>query len=358
MSRRTRIVAGAIAVLATASAACTSDKAPGVRTDSVTADIVFGVEAPEADAVTASPVAAPTDATTAIEQPSAGLTSLKVPFQNRIPSRFRDVPIAVSPEQSAASSCPNAPIGDAPPAPAPLNATSPPEAGLYRYKISGSRTFTYTSGAVVVTPVSGFQPRIVQNVKLVGQKDWTFEVIQPSGSGAGSLTTTWSINTDATQRAASPPYVGENPVRVSEPDGGVSLTRETSQDGNGNTSGTFQPATPLTYLQLPVLVGQDFQSVGVDPRGGTRTLQGQPVGRQTVDACGKLVDGWQVDLTITQSGEPERKESIIVSTDRGGMIISQHIVGDSTLQDNTKVHQDLTFSLGQISPSPVPQAPK
>ena len=320
---------------------------------------VFGVELPDANQVSVTPVAVPLTAEGGPSpEQAAPLQTLAVPFQNRIPSRFRNVATTITPEQAASSACPAAPLGSAPAAQEPLNAAKPPAAGTYRYKISGSRTFRYTTGAVVGTPIQGFQPRVIRNVAVAGKK-WTYDMLQPDGDG-GVQITTWSVNTDVKGVSQAPPYVGENAIRVTEPDAGVSLQKIAYFDATGSSKQPFQPATPVTYLQLPVQIGAEFQSVGIDPRTGrTQAVQGQPTKRQTVDACGSLIDGWLVDLTITEARgvqpQEQRKEEVIISNDLGGVVISQRIIESGTLPDGTVVETDLTFSLGQITPSPLPE---
>ncbi len=78
--------------------------------------------------------------------------------------------------------------------------------------------------------------------------------------------------------------------------------------------------------------------------------------RERVDACGEVVDGWLVQATQTFSGPaqtaPPRTYNYIVAPQLGGIIISEE-VHTATAQGNT----DVTFSLGQLKPAPLPPAP-
>ena len=353
--RSTRLAAGALALVAL-TGACSSDGVPGVKTEELQADIVFGVQPLEDELEAVAPVAIPIGETSTAP---VELATLRVPppatqFQNRIPARFKDVAFTVNPTD-VANDCPKAPLGSSPDEVAEDKATKPPVEGIYRYKISGTRSFTYANGAKVDVPVTGFQPRLVRNVKVTGT-DWTYETVQPVGDG-GVLITGWSVNNDPAGRSVNPPYVGENPIRVSEPDGGVSITSQAYFDEEGNAAGTFKPITPVTYLQIPVLEGQEFNSVGVDPKGFVQQVSGQALKRQTVDACGKLVDGWLVtaDVKETRAGEPStRKEELVVSTPFGGIVTSQRVVQQLLGVDGTTVDEDITFSIGQLTPDPVP----
>jgi hypothetical protein len=356
--RRTqRIAAGASVLCALLGGACASEKAPGVRTDSLQADIVFGVDLPETEPVSVSPVAIPVGD---VAPTPVALTTVQVAFRNRIPSRFKDVPFSVTADQTAAS-CPRAPLGSTPTTLAPETASNPPAPGVYRYKIEGTRTFTYANGAKMTVPVSGFQPRVIRNVVVTPSEEgstWTYEMVQPDGAG-GVIATTWSVNPDPTQVSRSLPYVGENPIRVSEPDAGLSLTRVQQFDGNGNAAPEFNPISPVAYLQMPVLPGQEFTAVGVDPNGRTEQVTGQALKRQTVDACGTLIDGWLAGLDVTDARgvglTPEtRHEEIVVATDRGALITSQRIVQSFSDPAGTSVAEDITFSIGQLTPDPAP----
>lgn len=356
--RRFRLAAGVLSALAV-TGACSSEGTPGVRTDALQADIVFGVDLPEQDEVSVSPVDIPIGE---LSVEPAGLTTLAVPrlepFQNRIPARFRDVPFTISPDQAAAVECPRAPLGSAPSETAPDRPANLPKEGVYRYKISGTRKFTYSNGATMQVPVSGFQPRIVRNVEQPSATRWTYETVQPGGDG-GVIVSRWSVNAAAQQRSAKPPYVGENAVRVSEPDGGLSLTSIQYYDGLGNDTEAFNPVTPVTYLPFPVLEGQEFSSVGVDARGAAQRVSGQALKQQTVDACGTLLDGWLVELDITDSrgagvASANRREEIVVGTTVGALITSQRAVETFVAPDGTTVESDVTFSIGQLEPNPLP----
>jgi hypothetical protein len=335
-------------VLCLAGTACVKPNDPGVRVDSVAADIVFGVEEPAVGAVPPP--------TADVYDPNSGVTDvgLNVPFRNKIPDRFKNVAFGVTPEEAAAGACPDAPVGSAPSEVAPENAKGLPGEGLYRFKVRGTQTFT-VNGQDIKTPISAFEPRIIRAVEKPEDTRWTYEMVSPNGDG-GVKVTSFDVNTKPTQRQVNPPYVGENPVRAGEPNVGVTVTRIQYYDGNGNQQGEFNPATPLVYLPLPVLTGEGFNSVGVDPKSGqTIRITGEVKTRQSVDACGSLVDGWLVSLDITDSEGGPRTEEVVISTGMGGLLtsdrIQQTIVGPTASQTI-----DLTYSLGQVTPSTVPDS--
>ncbi len=349
MSRRRSSPLLLITALALAATACVSPDDPGVRVDAVQADIVFGVEEPEVGAVP------PQTPDVYVDPNAAGdVPLLQVPFRNKIPDRFQNVAFGVTPEQAAAGACPDAPVGEAPDTIAPINAENRPAEGLYRYKVRGTSTFT-VNGQDITTALSTYEPRIIRAVTETADKRWTYEVVSPNGDG-GVIVTTFDVNAGAVQKSAGTPYVGENPIRTSEPNSGVTLTRIQYFDGNGNQEGEFRPLTPLVYMPMPVLPGESFTSAGIDPKSGqTIRIGGETLTRKSVDACGELIDGWLVKLDITDSAGGNRIQEVVISTDMGGLVISDRvqrtIVGATATQKT-----DITYSIGQTTPTAVPDS--
>ncbi len=145
-------------------------------------------------------------------------------------------------------------------------------------------------------------------------------------------------------------------VSVGDPERGISLMKLQRVDKAGNTSElTFSPA--VLYLPLEVVPGEEFNSVGIDSRtGSVLQHQAKVVKRDRVDACGEVVDGWVVESTQTFSSgaqtAPPRTYRYIVAPQLGGLIISEE------LHINTGAGTtDVTLSLGQLNPSPLPAAP-
>jgi hypothetical protein len=124
-------------------------------------------------------------------------------------------------------------------------------------------------------------------------------------------------------------------------------------DAAGNSSElSFSPA--VLYLPLDVVPGDSFNAVGIDPRSGS-VLQNQAkvVKRERVDACGDVVDGWVVESTQTFSGSaqtaPPRTYRYIIAPQLGGIIVSEEIH-----TANPQGTTDVTLSLGQLKPAPLP----
>lgn len=343
--RSDRSPALVVVLVALVVAACSSDKDPGVRVDTVQADIVFGAEKPEAKEAPLVPAEQRDGETTDGE--------LRVPFRNKLPDRFSDVDFTVDPDDLK-KECPSAPLGEAPDNPAPDRPKTPPLEGLYKIKKSGTRTVTTTGFGTFETKIVGFDPRIVRGVDKRSSTHWTWESVEKPPVGEFTRVIRWSTNLSEVQRRASTPYVGENPVRVSAPDAGVTLTRITDYDGNGNIIDEFAPSSPLLYLPLPVLPGEQFNSVGVSPRTGqTVQVSGEVLRREAVDACGTRIDGWLVRLQIADSASGTHTEDVIISTDFGGLMISQRLKQTYT-QGSSTTDLDVTYTLGQIRPTKVP----
>lgn len=332
------------------SAACVSPGKPGVTVDAIQADIVFGVEKPLVGEVP------PPTASTGGSDLGSIVPDLRVPFRNRVSDRFSNIQYTVN---SSDAACPTAPPTEAPDVVAPDNASSPPAEGLYLWQRSGTRNVV-VQGASYTSPISGYESRLVRAVDKISATRWTFEVVQPDLSGA-TLVTTYAVNTDPTEvenpttgnRGVAAPYVGQT-TRVGEPLRGLTLERQDTYDGNGILIGTFDPADPVLLAPLPVLSGETWTSVGVDPRSGqTIRVDGIMSRRDSVDACGTRLDAWLSDMTVTYSGSQEtvRELDLFVSTELGGMPIGERISEKSN--DGGTI--DAFFEIGQRDPDPVPE---
>jgi hypothetical protein len=340
-----------IALMAVVPAACVEADAPGVRADSVQTDIVFDAAKP---AVGPNP-----PPTVGVGDGSSAAPLIPTPFRNELPARFANVRFALSPGE-AASDCPPAPLGAAPAQAAPETATAPPQEGLYRYKRSGRRAETINDQSYDAE-ITGFEPHVIRDLEQSSETLWRFKDVEPVSDGV--LVTSWMVNADPTEarnpttdgRGVSTPYLGENAYRAGEPGRGIALVSQERYDGNGNLIGTFAPSTPILYLPLPVVQGDSFTAVGVDPKTGqSMRVDGEVAKRQTVDACGTLVDGWLVTAAVTQSQDGAAytyATDLIFATDRGGQLVSRHDAGEyDTPQGHVKF--DVTISLGQVDPSP------
>jgi hypothetical protein len=382
------IVAGLAALLL---AGCVKQDAPGVGIQKLAADIVFGVK-PAAD--TPPPnldpgQAQPGDATTYVPEattaPNAagafGGGNFSGPSGRTGPRLPRVTPIA-----PPKSTCPPAALTAFPAKEAGQTVEGMPAEGQYRWKRTGTQTVATLPN--VKLPVSGFEQRLVRNVKKISDTEYTFETVQPELGTNVTTISTFKVKIGAVSRAVSPPVEppdvtkptspvplpftppGPQPtlpkvdtpgtVSVGDPERGISLMKLQRVDPAGNTSElTFSPA--VLYLPLDIVPGEEFNAVGIDSRtGSVLQHQAKVVKRDRVDACGEVVDGWVVESTQTFTGAAQaaaqssapRTYRYMVAPQLGGIIISEEI-HVATPQGTT----DVVLSLGQLKPAPLPAAP-
>ena len=370
-------------------AGCVERDGPGVAIQKLAADIVFGVEPPTTTPppnLTPGQVA-PGDPTTYVPQipgpasdPAAafggGGGDFSGPAGRGRPRRPRVTPLA-----PPTSACPPAALTAFPAKEAGQTLEGVPAEGQYRWKRSGTQTVANLPN--VKLPVSGFEQRLVRHIVPVSPTEFTFETVQPELGTDTTTISTFKVKIGAVSRTVTPPVEppdltrptspiplpvtppGERPtvpqppipgsVSVGDPERGISLMKLQRVDPAGNTSEvTFSPA--VLYLPLDIVPGEEFNSIGIDPRtGSVLQHQAKVTKRDRVDACGEVVDGWVVESTQTFSGPgqaaPPRAYKYIVAPQLGGLIISEEI-HISTPQVTT----DVVLSLGQANPSPLPPA--
>lgn len=355
--RPMRLVAvAALASLVTG--ACVKPDPPSVGIKALAADIVFGA-APIEEAET-EPVAF---------QPPAENPTAEVAVADELPPQVFTPPPPKSfprPPFQAPSKppvvCPAAAVDEFPDVIAPQNvpAGALPKEGIYLWKKSGSRTI---SGGVTV-PVEGFEERAIRNVTLqaadpanANRIRFTYETVQPNPADDGLVVTRYFVDTAATSSEVNN-TVGSQRFTVGAPERGIVIDSVTYTDENGTQVDGGRPFNPISGLlltPLPIRTGETFQSVATDPTTQqTWVYDAQLVERDRVDACGEILDGWRTDGTLRVSGSQggERSFSVIASPQFGGIVISERSAG--TDADGTAY--DITYSIGQLEPSPFPTA--
>lgn len=388
---RSNRTAAALVGVALAATACASTGEPGVEVQALQADVVFGVELPAAE----DPVPSPSQLVP--EEPEDRAFddgSVTIPFRNRIPERFQDIPFRTPAPQVA--DCPTAPIGASPSEAAPEEVGTLPPEGMYSWKrdLSVSQTL---EGVDIVTRKTGFENRIVRDVEVVGEgtdptgdggQQYTYQTVRPDGFGQ-VLVESFRVNTEPIERGANsnvdtegviqnaedaarnngvpaeiPDEAQEqvpnpNRVRVGEPNRGLILTEQQVYDGNGVAVGSFAPSPPALLLPLPVEVGDAWTSTSTDPGSGqTMRISGEVNERETVDACGTLLDGWRAELEVTiasADGTVQRTTELIVSTSLGAMIIGERSHEEGTDAAGRPVTIDAEYGIAQTEPDPVPE---
>ena len=254
------------------------------------------------------------------------------------------------PPLGAIEDCPVADETTFPDRAAPPQVEGMPREGLYRWQRDGIQTINAAPG--VELPVGGFERRAVRAVERSTPTEFSFETVQAEVDGT-IVVTSWQVRTAATQRSVDT-IVGPS-VRTGDPDRGLALTGIERFAPDGSPVGTpFRPATGILYLPLPVILGETWSSAGIDPgTGEVLSHDGTVVGRQLVDACGEVVDGWRVEGSQTFGGAQNRSRTYDygVATHLGGILIEEDVEGASA--DGTL---DVVFTIGELSPSPLPRS--
>lgn len=366
-SHKGLFVALAVSVLG---AACVEQDPPGVGVQKLAADIVFGVEpaseAPPPNQIPSSPgVADPVTYVPAAptRKPAPAFTPPTFPVRTpRPPSTRLPRPTPLSP---AKTSCPPAALNAFPAQEAGINISALPQEGQYRWKRTGKQTTAALPGVEI--PISGFEQRLVRNVEKISDTEFTFETAQPELGSKVTTLSRFKVKTTSVNREVEPP-VERVPVdppnavpvtipplesrRLGDPERGIVLQSIERVDEAGNSQTvTFRPG--VLYLPLDVIPGEKFESVGIDSRTG-QVLQhsAKVLTRKRIDACGDIVDGWEVEATQTFSGASTstRNYRYIVAPQLGGIIISENLQATSP---QTSI--DITLSLAQLKPSALPK---
>lgn len=335
---RRRVSPAALCIaMALVAGACGDQAEPTVRLQNVQADIVFGEIEPPPSAPANTSSGALGEADDVIEVDEIEFDDKG--FLTRLPPRAAPI-----------EPCPPAALTEFPDREASLNVEGKPAIGLYRWVRNGEQTLTAVPG--VKLPISGFEKRLIRAVEEENETTFTFETVQ-SEIGSGQIVVTrYRVKTAPTQQR-----VGPTDVRVGEPDRGIAIYEiERFDPKTGASLSTFAPTPPVLILPLPIVPGEAFEGVGVDPAGGgSLRIQGSVRKRQQVDACGEVIDGWLVEGTRTTSGlNPEDSTTqtyhYIVATQLGGPIIQEYVEA-SDAQGSAKV----TFRVGQQVPDPLPE---
>lgn len=311
---------GAIAVFLLL-AACGSGVEAGVNVKSVATDLVYGV--PEEKIA-----AAPANIGRKPDEP------VKVVFGG---STLEDIKRRGGPAQPPAPECPKADIDEFPD-PAMSSVQGRPKAGQYMWRVDGTEE-TALIGRIKLPRSTR---REILGVRTTDDPNFEFTTVERD-LRFGSRTT---IKTTYEVRDDDGIYL-------------IRIERETE----GGRRATFDPVPQIEVLPLPVELGAEVNSTGVDPNSlEVLRVTGTVPKRFRIDACGDPVDSFLVDATqefISSSGEStQRNYDYGVATQFGGMIVFEHVDAPCASQDEKgkcDPEPTLTFDahLGQIEPDPV-----
>jgi hypothetical protein len=253
--------------------------------------------------------------------------------------------------------CPPAPFGASPAKSTSTSVPGPPKAGSYKWQVATSEA---VPGSKYNITVKKYVTYYIDNVSKVTRtpnpaggdtSTFTFDVVSPGQQG-GTVTTTYQVKENAVQVAGSAGNVGQT-QHAGAPDRGVSLAKVIDRDGAGKVTATFTPNPSVLLFPLDVQAPESFQAAGVDPTTGATFTNNATVTGQVkrVNACGQLVDGWDVtgSQTFSGSGSGSASASVeyAVATQYGGLLIFQS--STPTGSTNSETNQ-----IGQLDPGPLP----
>lgn len=322
-------------------AACVKPGEPGVAVKALQADIVFGVSPPaEAPPPSVDPFI--------IEVEEGAPTEPPAPAPRR----------ALTP-RPAISPCIDARETAFPEVPAGTDVTEGPKVGQYRWKLGGA---SQVNGVRV--PLGGFVNRRIENVSAITTasnrlsdppnesqtKIFTFD--HTLEADQIRVVVTYEVRSNPNQQVITSPA---GTLQVGEPQRGISLAKVTTYDAAGKAVATFAPVPAVTLLPLQVFSGSQFQSVGVDPATGSTLVHQGTVGKRVpVDACGDMVDGWQVTsqqvFTSAAGASTAVSYTYTVAPQLGGMLIYEK-TGPPANAPNAATANTLELILGQLNPS-------
>lgn len=342
----------ALAILVLVASACTQADGPGVKVKAIASDIVFDSDAPDPDAV---PTLALPPATDGGFADLGGGVRAPVQSKDDEPPPPRRPPVTAPPQ--AKPECPAALATAFPREAATFDVPRVPTAGEYRWKRTVSSEVAKKTVEQIV-----FNRHQISNVSKITEtpnpatpdkptRTFTFE--ETAFSSDGSTLTGFQVKDNPPQQNVSL-QTGEK-ASTGPPDRGVAITKTVVRDSSGKV-GAFNPSTPVLILPLPVAVPTEFESVGVDPTtGASYAVRGTVVGKERVDACGDVIDGWRVNSsqTFTSSDGRRRLSEVeyFVATQLGGIVIYQKAVASEAVRGPND--PTVTDHIAQLDPTPV-----
>ncbi|HUZ43146.1 MAG TPA: hypothetical protein VMU63_01985 [Acidimicrobiales bacterium] len=258
---------------------------------------------------------------------------------------------------SEAPTCPQPPYGASPQKAVTISVQGQPKPGAYRWQIVTRQPVAGTNQTLTSTHYVTYY---IKNVSKVTQSPnpqggeistFTYDQVSPGPQG-GTVTTTYQVTENAIQVSGSAGNFGQA-QHAGAPDRGITLNSVVERDSAGRTVGSFNPSPPVLLFPLDVQAPESFQAAGVDPSTGasfsnSATVSGS-VKRE--NACGQLVDGWDVTGTQAFSGTGGEKSSgtveYAVATQYGGLFTDSAL----TPTGSSQTEEDI---IGQLSPNPLP----
>jgi hypothetical protein len=298
--------------------------------------------------------------------------------------------------------CPPAKLTAFPKTTASVQVLGTPAEGLYKWK----RDFAVLrNGPAAEKLGQQLQSRAIRRVTKDSDHQFSFEMVQPDPTHQDlTVVTKYRVNTNpeiVAEQDTRNINTGDVPIDgvpqvsrdlpgtigvVDVPYENVRLTDPTDAPGlfilsveTQNTAGTpvttFRPAQPMLILPLDggiVRSGQAFRSIGISQSDQSVLINDGVVGRTNrVDACGEIVEGYQVTLRQTLStdvadgsstvptavtDQQTRELTYTFATQLGALPIGETIsVGNV---DNSESGFYGSWTLGGLTPTPLPDGLK
>ena len=226
---------------------------------------------------------------------------------------------APNPTATPAPACPTAPVGAVPALNADPAATVPPVAQTYLWHESGS--FQIGGGAR-----EPFPPQFTHAVANVSAPDATgsygFDVTTTAGgvSGLQKVTDSYQV-IPPPQSTTQVQGVGTTAAA------GMYLTAVTVQDSGLPTQRVERFAPPILLMPFPATDLPTWTTAGHDSVSqDTLTLSGAVTRHVAVDACGTVIDAWEVHATGSLVGPMQNLSLDLtydVATQFGGLVVGE-----------------------------------
>jgi len=341
-----------VGVLGLLAAGCAHSKGPGVAVQKLNTNIEFGL--PHQTGTTLAPGVAIPASVQPVNLPSPGSPLPAFDYGTTTTFNFSG-PQYSGGGQSEQTQCPPAPYGASAAEAISPSISAPPAQGSYKWQVV---TQTPGAGSNKTITATRYVTEYVEHVSKTTSTPnpqggttttFTFQVVSPGAEG-GTVTTTYQVKQNALQVSSGGQVSAAQ--SAGEPDRGIAISSIVDRDASGTVTNTFNPAPAVLLLPLAVQSPQKFQAVGVDPSSGASLTNNADVTGQIkrVNACGQLVDGWQISSTQSFSDSAGTTTSTVdyaIAPQYGGLMIFQAAAPAGSGATETDI-------IGQLQPGPLP----
>ena len=213
---------------------------------------------------------------------------------------------------------------------ATANAPFAPAAGTYPFRLKGNYD---TDGVKGDFPAR--VTRTIENVKIVQSAGnlydsiYTFDVRETRPAGK-YVQYTYEVAPENVSTNVLGSLIAAG-VPANDPAGVYLLRIESNDPSSLVGASSFTATPPLRILPIPAAVSQAWTDNSADSStNSSLSLTGSVIQRSLVDACGYVLESWQVHLTGTLSSISGRNASIDmllgIGTEYGGFILSESII--------------------------------